>query len=481
MGYNRRCVFVLVGVILVTLLHHLYSGKGYQKQWNRSSGSSWENQVSPNPGTLLVGNNMVADGPKNAEVKPKPVVSRMTTPIWVNTNNHSNEIATSVPTWVKTDYSRLLNRSTIATPAWVKVPYRVPFYVTSTYLDRRRNRFGQAVVVLGYGELNQSEQPIYCLFSDAKWSEMQCTKDPLVKIQINDKFRKSENKYCDYYYICKVSSLFKPAFVSFSSNHTCQQPSTWITVAHGLAEPTKKFGVCIHSPLFMNDPQYIIHTFEMNRILGAEWFTVYILGVSTEVKKVLKDYSDEGLLETVDWNIPHKIGAHYHGQNMCIQDCAYRNMHRVKYLIYTDLDEIIVPQQHPNWSEMMEKLDQELRGAFIFRMVHLYGNSTKGTCNTSKSEFKVPRFITFTQRSEAIKAEGTRSKLIVKPKRFGRIGVHKIFELLKGYQPYNVSPEVALVYHYRVPPLYTSRTRKEDKLVKYSSELLARIQARICL
>ena len=79
-------------------------------------------------------------------------------------------------------------------------------------------------------------------------------------------------------------------------------------------------------------------------------------------------------------------------------------MHRVKYLMYTDLDEIIVPQQHTDWSGMMEKLDQESCGAFIVRHVHLYGHSTTGTCNTSnKSEYKMPRFVTFTQRAKKIR------------------------------------------------------------------------------
>ena len=467
MGYKRCCVFVLVGVILVTLLHHFTVGKG---QWSRPSGFAWEDQESPNPRLLLLENTTVTDAPKNARVNTSNI-------------NHSNKTTTSVPAWVKTNHSTFLNRSITATPAWVKVPHRIPFYVTSTYLDRRRNHFGQAVVVLRYEVTSKREQPIYCLLSNAKWSEMQCTKDPAKKVKINNGCNRSKNEYCEYYYICTVSSLFTPAFVSFSSSYTCQQPSTWITVAPGLTEPTKKFGVCIESPLFnVTDPQYIIHTFEMNRILGAEWFTVYIMSASAEVKKVLKDYSDEGLLETVDWNIPSKVGGHY-GQTMCLQDCAYRNMHRVKYLIYTDLDEIIVPQQHPFWSQMMEKLDQESRGAFIVRMVHLYGNKTThaGTCNSSKSEFKMPRFITFTQRAERIHEVGYRSKLIVKPKMFGRIGVHKIFELLKGYQTYNVPPEVALLYHFRVPRLYTSTARKEDKMVKYSSDLLARIEARICI
>jgi len=148
MGYRKRCVFVVVGAILVTLLRHFYSGKGYQKLWTRSSGSAWENQVSPNPGLLLVENNMVTDEPKNvqlkilnpgpllvgnttitdepknAQVKLKPLVNRMTTRIWGNTNSHSNRKTTSAPARVKTNQSRLLNRSITATPAWVEAEYR---------------------------------------------------------------------------------------------------------------------------------------------------------------------------------------------------------------------------------------------------------------------------------------------------------------------------------------------------------------------
>ena len=375
-----------------------------------------------------------------------------------------------------------------ATPTWVNIPNRPPIYVASTYLDERRNRFGRAVVALGYGNHHQPEQPIYCLFSDARWSEWQCTKEPLTKVQINPHFNKRREKYCEYYHICKVSSLFTPAFVSFSSNSTCQQPSSWIPVTQDLelTGPTKKFGVCIDSPLFhISNPQYVIQFIEMNRILGAEWFTAYITkSVSAEVKEVMKNY--DGLVDVVDWNIPLKseIKGVYVGQQMSIQDCAYRNMHRVKYLMYTDLDEIIVPQQHTDWSGMMEKLDQESCGAFIVRHVHLYGHShsTTGICNTSnKSEYKMPRFVTFTQRAKNIEKAGTRSKLIVKPKKFGRMGSHNIFELLKGYKTYNVPPEVALLYHYRVPPVYiTTRTMKEDRMVRYFSELLSRIEARIC-
>ena len=63
---------------------------------------------------------------------------------------------------------------------------------------------------------------------------------------------------------------------------------------------------------------------EMNRILGAEWFTAYLTkSVSAEVKEVMKNY--DGLVDVVDWNIPFKAGGVYVGQQMSIQDCAYRS------------------------------------------------------------------------------------------------------------------------------------------------------------
>jgi hypothetical protein len=40
---------------------------------------------------------------------------------------------------------------------------------------------------------------------------------------------------------------------------------------------TKTFGVCIHSPLFGPvKAQTIIQNIEINKVLGAEWFTFYV-------------------------------------------------------------------------------------------------------------------------------------------------------------------------------------------------------------
>ena len=108
----------------------------------------------------------------------------------------------------------------------------------------------------------------------------------------------------------------------------------------------------------------------MNRILGAEWFTFYVHSASQDVMRVLQDYSKEGVVEVVMLTIPN-ISVHYYGQQVLLQDCAYRNMYKVRHLFYTDLDEIIVPQKDQNWSQMITAMDRKSIGSFHVRQVTL--------------------------------------------------------------------------------------------------------------
>ena len=245
----------------------------------------------------------------------------------------------------------------------------------------------------------------------------------------------------------------------------------------------KGFGVCIESPLFnMKDVQFIIQTIEMNRILGAEWFTFYVHNASQAVMRVLQDYSKEGVVEVVMSTIPN-ISVHSYGQQVFLQDCAYRNMYKVRHLVYTDLDEIIVPQKDQNWSQMITAMDRKSIGSFHVRQVTLVGKSTPITlsiCNSSK-EIETPRFMKFTERSSPYSLP-LRAKYIIKPETFTVAKTHGPGPPLEGYSIYRVPSRVALVYHYRFPFLYdSSRKRvKDDRMIRYLPELINRIEQRIC-
>ena len=232
----------------------------------------------------------------------------------------------------------------------------------------------------------------------------------------------------------------------------------------------------------MSSVEFIVQSIELNRILGAEWFTFYINDASPAVMRVLEDYTKEGVVNVVKSTIPN-INVHYYGQSALIQDCGYRNMHKVRHLFYTDLDEIIVPQYHQNWSEMITAIDNTSIGGFHVRHVALLGKLAPKMlriCNSSK-EIEIPRFMKFTQRSLPYSLP-RRAKYIIKPEAFAVVQTHTPGRLLKGYSTYSVPSEIALLYHYRLPILHdnSGEVVKDDRLTKYLPELIERIQQRIC-
>ena len=368
---------------------------------------------------------------------------------------------------------------------WVNVGPEM--WVYSAYLDTRANsayfeKWG--VVVIAVQKIQTNQPSLYCLLTDNKGHTL-CLKHPIRRVLVKNKV---DFKHHPYYYVCNLPSNFSIVtlkFVSFSFNSSCQQPSPPIPVTQvqTTSNPTKGFGVCIESPLFnMNDVQFIIQTIEMNRILGAEWFTFYVHSASPAVMRVLQDYAKEGVVEVVMSTIPTTFNVHYYGQSSLLQDCAYRNMYKVKYLLFTDLDEIIVPQKHRNWSQLLTAMDKNFLGEFQVRHVAISGKSVSKTlsvCNSSK-EIERPRFMKFTERSPPLSLPH-RAKLIIKPERFAIIVTHGHCKLLKGYSTYAVPSEVALLYHFRLPLFHNSEKRiKDDRMIRYFPELIDHIEQRIC-
>ena len=320
--------------------------------------------------------------------------------------------------------------------AWVKVGSEM--FVFSAYMDTRENYYysKRGVVALAVQNDRMNHPFLYCHLTDSN-GHTWCLKRQIRKVVVN---HCRKYKYRPYYYICDLPPRFSaitPKFVSFSFNSSCQQPSppVPVTQVQNTTNSTQGFGVCIQSPLFnMNNVQFIIQTIEMNRILGAERFTFYIHSASQDVMRVLQDYSKEGVVDVVKSTIPN-INIHYYGQQVLIQDCAYRNMYKIRHLLYTDLDEIIVPQNHQNWSQMITAIDRKSIGSFHVRHVTLVGKKTSqktiSICNSSK-EIEIPRFMKFTERSSPYRLP-RRAKYIIKPETFAVAKTHDPGQLLEGY------------------------------------------------
>ena len=414
---------------------------------------------------------------------------------WVNaeSNQFKREFETA---WVNTESNRFKRESETAwvnaesnqfkeepETAWVKVGPEM--FVFSAYLDTRKNYYyrKRGVVALAAQNIQIRNLSLYCLLTDSNGRTF-CLKNAIRRVLVSSK----QFTYRQYYYICNLPPRFSaitPKFVSFSFNSSCQQPSppVPVTQVQNTTNSTRRFGVCIQSPLFsMNDVQLVIQTIEMNRILGAERFTFYIHSASQDIMRVLQDYSKEGVVDVVMSTIPN-INIHYYGQQVLIQDCAYRNMYKVRHLLYTDLDEIIVPQNHQKWSQMITAIDRKSIGGFHVRHVAFSGKDAPkvlSICNSSK-KIEIPRFMKFIKHSPPDPLT-QRAKYIIKPETFSVVQIHGPGQLLEGYSIYSVPSEVALLYHYRFPFLRDSsgRTVKDDRMIRYLPELIERIEQKIC-
>ena len=197
----------------------------------------------------------------------------------------------------------------------------------------------------------------------------------------------------------------------FSSNSTfpssnCADSSANIPVHNRRPVDNKsmhEFAVCVESPVYRKSPTQIAEFIEMQRVLGAQHITMYIMDDITEKLKLFfrRKYSDNGLLEVVKWKqLRRRTEMHYYGELLLMHDCLYRNMNRAKYLVFVDMDEVILPIQHDSWSNMIIAIDTKPSiGAFVF-LNKYFTNNPESTNPAVKPcmELDVPVYFKWTKQ-----------------------------------------------------------------------------------
>jgi hypothetical protein len=191
--------------------------------------------------------------------------------------------------------------------------------------------------------------------------------------------------------------------------------------------------------------------------------------------------------------LPYNSVPHV-GQALSISECVYRNMYWVKYLVFTDLDEYIVPRKSMGWPDMMEQLENEKYASYMFRNVFYFERNDTGR-GTARNEVRLacdvemPKFLTRVFRSSKIWDSGRRSKYILKPLyvQSAAILVHQVRH--GKHARYIVPPEFALLNHYRQfrkRKLQEMRNEKgfrlifDERTVAYKEKIVAALNKRLC-
>ena len=166
--------------------------------------------------------------------------------------------------------------------------------------------------------------------------------------------------YDSYIYACN-STLKAPANVAITSganvNIHVKLPISESNADREKVTPNYQFAVCVE-PLVngYNDVDSIKHFIAVNSMLGAEHFYFYVSYASIEVERFL---ASTPMVTIYQWRLGDAFDkTHAFGQKASNAHCLYRHRRHVRYLIYIDIDEVLVPLVDSSWSQMVNRLLQ---------------------------------------------------------------------------------------------------------------------------
>ena len=371
-----------------------------------------------------------------------------------------------------------------------------PQLFSAYYDDRNISLKGRpAVVVLGYHPIAVSSMTLYCkLTFSSKTTPTVCLENPATKTPIygNRYVRNKRSKPMEY--ICQLECKDKctdesiPVLVALSNSADCSDASADIPV-HNRAphDPTrlKGFGVCVQSPVFKKTSRQFTEFVEMNRALGAGHITLYVIHINKQLHHFFSTkYCENDLVEVIKWrNFGAWTEMHYYGELLIMHDCLYRHMNRVKYVAFVDMDELILPLKHGNWSDMMTVLDTNpKRSAFVFLNTYFTDNPRRTNVSKPCKEMDIPIYFKWTRRYVCKYPRHRRSKYITKPRLVNVLDIHGV-PTLRGYSEYTVPYNIGVNAHYRFrmsSDCTNTTTTHDTTALKYQSQVMRAVEQKIC-
>lgn len=354
------------------------------------------------------------------------------------------------------------------------------FNFISAYYDGRSHP--PSVVVLGYQLRRETGSVVRCLLqynnTSGTGTAVQCIESDQLPMDSCNKYKETNQgelyPYVHLFYVCKLSNDGDIP-VSVAMSLTCTggplTPSIQIYNPSNQSRAENGIGICIQTPVFKTGLDNLVSFIEMNKLLGVELFTMYYIvgsvGFTAQQHSILnflwEKYSN--ILDIVGWSAlfyADKTVLHYHGEILAINDCLFRYIGRVKYLVFTDLDELIFPKSHDNLKDMLADLDPvgSHLDSFIFRNVLFLESkvfSLKKRIIDWESRLccgaQLPKYLFHFNRVKCYFKYFTRSKLIVKPLHVKDMDIHSVCQRVDNTTTHMLVPEdIAVNHHYRIRP-----------------------------
>ena len=375
--------------------------------------------------------------------------------------------------------------STIHNLTHVVIKTKTVHHVFTAYYDSREFPNRPCIVLFGYTE-HEKRDKIFCtaVYDD---NSTVCLGEVIQSLIFHDKI--------STIYTCRMNSTVKiPTHVQLCKRDKCEDCEHAKRIPVWNREPTvrKSVGVCIQGPLHPSESatnqmlfDMMVEFLAMVKVLGVEIVTIYNTNVKHELLvKILKLYPE--LLDIVQWNKP-VVNLYYHGQSMLLQDCLYRNMYRVKYLVFIDLDEMIFPVSTDNLLSMLEILEKEGRYA-SYKFPNNFFTTNSSIVKVAKDSCpyqNLPRYFVRLQRLPSPN-HSERTKVIVKPDLLSSLYIHGIGppeRVVHGYaNTVYVNRSIGMMGHYRIQLTWDMIKGKpvEDRTAMKYKDLVIHELERLC-
>ena len=270
--------------------------------------------------------------------------------------------------------------------------------------------------------------------------------------------------------MCYVKRDVAPYAVSLV-NYKCDTPAHVLPVLapHTSHHKHINFTVCV-TPLnfHFNNVHQLVEMVEVNRILGAGKVVFYNHTSGPDVDRLLAMYVRQGVVDVIPWKVPVAVNTwprdpdiepqiHYFGQVVALNDCLYRYMFTSAYIVFTDLDEFIVPRAERTWPEMMAAPSlpcYSTNGAYVFQNTFFRTDWPDDEDTLHDQDVVRLKLLTLlkTSRETYVWPHYARSKYMVSPRLVVQAGIHFVFEFIDNFSVMQceVPSSVGLLHHYRL-------------------------------
>lgn len=135
-------------------------------------------------------------------------------------------------------------------------------------------------------------------------------------------------------------------------------------------KPNNKYNIILAIVNFFQIVNYklVLDVIELSKLYGVDHIVIYVTSSTLFIKSILFYYLKIRFIELVPFCFNSEIKlVHHKGQVEKINDVLYRYMYHAKYIIFNDIDEIIVPINNNNYINFINTIDNHSSDMYLFK------------------------------------------------------------------------------------------------------------------